>query len=367
MAPMAEATTRQKRPHDRNANPMTARHGSRLTILLVCLVIAMLADLLTGSVRIPLREIFAALAGGETSQAGWHDIVWRLRVPKVLTAACAGAALATSGLLMQTLFRNPLAGPFILGISSGASLGVALVVLSLGAGTSSLLAGLGIGGDLALVVAASLGSAVALSGVLFAARRVSVLTLLILGMLFGYAASALVTILMHFSLAEEIQAYVRWTFGSFGGVSLEQMRLLLPPLVLGLGLAWATAKPLNALLLGEATARSLGVAVKPARTLILLATALLAGSVTAFCGPVGFIGVAVPHLARALFVTSDHRLLIPATALLGAICGLVADTVAQLPGSQLALPLNAVTALLGAPIIAFVVLRRRTMEASFGD
>ncbi|MCG8462573.1 MAG: iron chelate uptake ABC transporter family permease subunit, partial [Holophagales bacterium] len=206
---------------------------------------------------------------------------------------------------------------------------------------------------------AAAGAFATLGLVLMVARRVPILTLLVLGMLLGYATGALVTVLLHFSQAERIETYIRWTFGSFGAVTWEELWILAPALLLGLGLAALAAKPLDALLLGETYARSLGVAVAPVRSMVLVSTALLAGAVTAFCGPVGFLGVAVPHLARSLFATSGHRVLVPATALLGALVALLADLVAQLPGSDTVLPLNAVTALLGAPVIAALVIRGR--------
>jgi iron complex transport system permease protein len=202
--------------------------------------------------------------------------------------------------------------------------------------------------------------------VLLVARRVSILTLLILGMLFGYATGALVSVLLHFAMAERIQAYIVWTFGSFGGVTWEELTVLAPALLLGVAASMALAKPLDALLLGEGHARALGVRVTPVRYGVLVTTAILAGGVTAFCGPIGFVGVAVPHLARGLFTTSAHRVLLPATALLGAVVALAADLVAQLPGSASVLPLNAVTALLGTPVIAWVVLRSRPLDSAFG-
>lgn len=342
-----------------------ARLGLRLAALATLMLACLMASLAAGSARIPLVEVVTILAGGEAEQAAWRGIVLDFRLPKALTAMLAGAGLALSGLMMQTLFRNPLAGPYVLGVSAGASLGVAIVVLSVGAGTSQLLAGLGLAGDLGLVAAASVGSGGALGLVLLAARRVSTLTLLILGVLFGYATSALVTVLVHFSLAERIKSYLAWTFGSFGGVTWSQLQILAPVLVLGMALASLASKPLNALLLGESYAASMGVAVERSRYLILASTALLAGAVTAFCGPIAFLGVAVPHLVRGLLGTADHRLLIPASALAGAAVALTSDLVAQLPGSHAVLPLNAVTSLIGAPVIAGVILRRRHLEASF--
>lgn len=325
-----------------------------------------LLSLASGSVSIPADEVLSVLFGEGAEKASWETIVVQFRLPKATTAVLAGAALAVSGLLMQTLFRNPLAGPYVLGLSAGASLGVALVVLTAGTAANRFLAGLGLAGELGLVAAASLGAAAVLALVLLASRRVSTLTLLILGVLFGYAVSALVTVLVHFSLAERIQAYLAWTFGSFGSVTWSELRVLAPLLAAALGLAFLMSKALNALLLGERYAESLGLTVRRARLAILATTAVLAGGATAFCGPVGFVGVAVPHLARGFFHTSDHRVLVPGTALLGALVALLSDLVAQLPGSASVLPLNAVTALLGAPVIIAVILRRRGLEASFG-
>ncbi len=338
----------------------------RIVLLALAVGVVFCLSLASGSASIPLGDVLGILAGGEGDKAAWGTIVLQFRLPKALTATLAGAGLAVSGLLMQTLFRNPLAGPYVLGISAGASLGVAVVVLSVGAGTQ-LLAGLGLLGDFGLIVAASLGAGAALALVLVAARRVSTLTLLILGVLFGYATSALVTVLLHFSLADRIQSYVAWTFGSFGGVTWSQLKVLAPALLAGIALAVLVSKPLNALLLGEAYARSLGLSVGRARFVILLATALLAGGTTAFCGPIGFLGVAVPHLARGFFRSSDHRVLVPGTALAGALIALLSDLVAQLPGQEAVLPLNAVTALIGTPIIAAIILRRRGLDDSFGS
>ena len=335
------------------------RYGvvSALAILVVALVAAFLASVALGSVRIPLADVTAALLGGEVSRASWAEIVWQLRLPKALAAVLAGAALATSGLAMQTLFRNPLAGPFVLGINSGASLGVALVLLLVGGG-ESFVRGFGLSGSSLIAVAAVAGAAVVLALVLAFASRVDDLTLLVLGVLFGYAASALVSVLLRFSVAERVRVYVEWGFGGFGSVTWTQLPILALAISVGLLMTWAAAKPLNALQLGAETAASLGVPVKATRYWLLLATSLLAGSVTAFCGPIGFLGVAVPHLARGLFGADDHRVLIPAAALCGGLLALVADTVAQLPGLDIVLPLNAVTALLGAPVIIAVLLRR---------
>lgn len=334
-----------------------ARSAAGLLLLAAGLAAAFSASLALGSVRIPFADVLASLVGGEVSRPAWSEIVWQLRLPKALAATLAGAALATSGLAMQTLFRNPLAGPFVLGINSGASLGVALVLLLVGGG-ESFVRGFGLSGSSLIAVAAVIGAAVVLAAVLAFASRVDDLTLLVLGVLFGYAASALVSVLLRFSVAERVRVYVEWGFGGFGGVTWSQLPILGLAIAAGLVMTWAASKPLNALQLGAETAASLGVQVKATRYWLLLSTALLAGTVTAFCGPIGFLGVAVPHLARGLFGADDHRVLVPATALCGALLALAADTVAQLPGLDIVLPLNAVTALLGAPVIVFVLLRR---------
>jgi len=341
-------------------------HGGLLLLLLVVLVLVFLLSLVVGSVSIPLTDILTILVGGEPARATWTTIVLDFRLPKALTALLAGAALAVGGLQMQTLFRNPLADPYVLGVSSGASLGVALVVLSVGTTGSLLLAGLGLSGDFGITLAAILGSGFALLLVIAVAARVqSVITLLVLGLMFGYATGALVSLLMYFSVAERIQMYINWTYGSFSGVSWRQMPIFIPVVIVGLLLTFLLSKPLNALLLGEAYARSMGLNVRRVRLMIISSTALLAGSVTAFCGPIGFLGLAVPHLCRALFSTSDHRILTPAALLLGGTLALVADLVAQMPGSQIVLPLNAVTALIGAPVVIWVILRRRSLRGSF--
>ncbi|MFN8530876.1 MAG: iron ABC transporter permease [Anaerolineae bacterium] len=349
---------------------LAARSAARQRFLLVALIVGLigtfLASLALGSVNIPLGEIVTILRGGEPARAAWTTIVLDFRLTKAITAALAGAALGVSGLIMQTLFRNPLADPYVLGISSGASLGVAIVVLAAGTTGVSLLAGIGLAGDFALITAASLGSAAVLALVLIAARRVnSGLTLLILGLMFGYITSALVSLLIHFSIADRIQTYVNWTFGSFGGVTWSQMPLYAAGTIAGLVLANLTAKPLNALLLGDAYARSMGLDIRAARRRLITSAALLTGIVTAFCGPIGFLGIAVPHLARTLLRSSDHRLLLPACTLIGAMLALIADIIAQSPGSITVLPLNAITALFGAPVVVWMILRQREVKETF--
>ncbi|MEM6282836.1 MAG: iron ABC transporter permease [Chloroflexota bacterium] len=332
-------------------------------VLLVVFVVA----LSVGSVSIPLSQVIAVLAGGEPDRATWATIIFRHRLPRAITATLAGAGLGISGLLMQTFFRNPLAGPFVLGISSGASLGVALVVLGGGSVGAAMIAGVGFSRDLLLAAAAGLGAAGTMVIIMIAAHYVdSRMTLLILGLMIGYLTGAAVSLLLHFSLAERIQAYVNWTFGSFNSVTWRQLRILAPAIIAGSGIAFLLAKPLNALLLGEQYAVSLGVNLTRSRRWIITATALLAGAVTAFCGPVGFIGVAVPHLCRSILNTSDHRVLLPGVAIVGATMALTAAIIAEAPGSNIVLPLNAITAVLGAPVVIRVILARGNAGKVFG-
>ncbi|MEH2078691.1 MAG: iron ABC transporter permease [Nostoc sp.] len=333
-------------------------------IILISLILAFLLDLALGSVDIPVNEVIKILLGQEAEKVAWTHIILKFRLPKALTAILAGAALGVSGLQMQTLFKNPLAGPFVLGISSGASLGVALVVLTASVTTPTLLADLGIISDFGLVIAASLGAASVLGMMLVVSRRVQdTMTLLILGLLFGYATSAIVSILLQFSSKERIQSYIMWTFGSFAGVTWKQLVVLIPVIVLSLLGAVLQSKSLNTLLLGESYARSLGLTVQKTRFSIITSASILAGAITAFCGPIAFLGVAIPHLCRGLFNTSDHRILIPSVTMMGAILALFADLFSQLAVSQMVLPLNAVTALIGTPVVTWVILRRNSQKS----
>jgi len=346
--------------------PRPGLRWSTLAILCAALIGAFFLSLSMGSVSIPLDAVAAILSGSEAPKESWGHIVLSIRLPRALVAALAGAALSSSGLEMQTLFRNPLADPFVLGISAGASLGVALVVLGSASTASSLLAPIGLTGHLGVVGAAVTGAALAMGLVLLVGRRVQhAMTLLILGLMFGYLTSAIVSVLLYFSMPEQIQSYVQWTFGSFGSATWSQLRVLTPVILFGLATAFLLAKPLNALLLGESYARSMGLAVRNTRIAVIASAALLAGTVTAYCGPIGFLGIAVPHLCRSLFNSSDHRVLLPTGMLLGALLALVADLVARMPGSQATLPLNAVTALVGAPIVTWIILRRHNLRQSF--
>ncbi|MEO0868078.1 MAG: iron ABC transporter permease [Cyanobacteria bacterium J06642_11] len=327
-------------------------HISGLTLLAIALLVVFITSLALGSVSIPPADVLNVILGGSATKPAWQEIVLNFRLPRSLTAMAAGAALALSGLQLQALFRNALAGPSVLGINAGASLGAALVVLTGG--------GVGWLGQLSVVGAASLGAAIAMVSVLVMARQVrNSLGLLIFGLMLGYVTTALVAILLHFSRQEQTLAYLNWTYGSFSGVTWEQMPLLLLVVMVGLVISQLSCKPLNLLLLGEERAMGLGLSVIAVRCYLVFSASLLAGGITAFCGPIAFLGVAVPHLGRSLFRSQDHRLLVPVVALLGALLALVANSISQMPGSQTVLPLNAVMALLGAPVLIWLMLKQQ--------
>ena len=334
---------------------MSGRRTAILFTVLSLLTAALFtADLLIGSVAVALHDIWAALTGGSCDPAV-RDIILKIRLLKAVTALFAGAALAASGLQMQTLFRNPLAGPYVLGISSGAGLGVALFLLGaplLGVSAHSFVQSLSIAG------AAWLGAALVLLIVMAVSRRIKdIMVILILGMMFGSGVSSMVEILQYLSSEAALKSFVIWTMGSLGDVTGGNLALMLPVITAGLVLSVAVIKPLNLLLLGENYARTMGLNVQRTRTLLFLSTVLLAGTVTAFCGPVGFIGLAVPHLARMLFASADHRVLMPASMLSGAALLLVCDLISK----TLALPINTVTALMGIPVVIVVVVRNRNL------
>ncbi len=330
------------------------RSALLFTLLTLTTAALFLCDLAVGSVDIPLSDVWAALTGGPCDPTT-HTIILKIRLLKAVTALLAGSALAASGLAMQTLFRNPLAGPYVLGISSGASLGVALFLLGaplLGVAGHSFVQSLGIAG------AAWIGSALVLAIVMAVSRRIKdIMVILILGMMFSSGVSSVVEILQYLSNEAALKSFVVWTMGSLGDVTGNRLLLLLPAVVAGLLLSIAVIKPLNLLLLGENYARTMGLNVQRTRTLIFLATVLLAGTVTAFCGPVGFIGLAVPHLARMIFASADHRILMPASMLAGAALLLICDLLAK----TLTLPINTITALMGIPVVIFVVIRNRNL------
>jgi iron complex transport system permease protein len=334
--------------------------------LIVCLLLFLL-DLGLGSVKIPPLDVFKILTGFDQRNELWEKIIFMIRMPKAMSAVLAGTALAVAGLQMQTLFHNPLAGPSVLGITSGASLGVAVIMLTSG-GAASIYAirQLGIGGSWLIVIASALGAALVMAFILVLSIRLKDnVSLLIIGIMVGNITISLVSIWQYFSDPEQIQDYLMWTFGSLGGVTTSQLRIFSVVIVVGLVLTFLNSKSLNTLLLGENYARSLGLNVMQARTFIIIATSILAGGVTGFCGPIAFVGIAVPHLSRSLLGTSDHRVLIPATLVLGATLMLCCDIIAQMPGSQITLPINAITALLGSPVVVWVILKRRNLRMAF--
>lgn len=332
--------------------------------LVALIAVLFVLNLLLGTVKIPIGEVLSILlspasaGGGETSVAS--NIIWSSRVPQALTALVAGAGLAVSGLQMQTVFRNPLAGPSVLGISNGASLGVALVVLMSGRLGGVALSRLGYLGDVAMSIAAIVGALAVMALIVWVAQRVqSGVTLLIIGVMIGYLANAVIGVLKFFSNEEDIKAYVVWGLGSFARVSGDQMVLFVVLMAILLPLSMLLVKTMNLLLLGDAYAKNLGLNLGRARSLVILSSGVLVAIVTAYCGPIMFIGLAVPHLARALFRTSDHRILMPATLLTGAALALLCNLIARMPGFEGALPVNSVTALVGAPVIAAVLFRRK--------
>lgn len=333
-------------------------HSLYFLILTLLLILIFIVDLLLGSVIIPVKQIFLALFGFSESNETFRTIVLDFRLPKALTAVLTGAALSLSGLQMQTVFRNPLAGPYVLGISAGASLGVALFVL----GFSSTVA-FGVfstSGAWSLALVAWLGSFLVMLLVLYVSTRVNdIMTLLILGILFTSAVTSVVSILQYFSSESMLKAFIIWTMGSLGSVTKAQLMVLTPAIILGILLAFLKVKDLNAFLLGEDYTRSLGVSVKTSRFVIFLSASLLAGTITAFCGPIGFIGIAVPHICRLLFKTANHLVLVPAVIITGSIAMLFSDIVSQLPGMQTTLPINSVTALIGIPVIIWMIIRNR--------
>lgn len=329
----------------------------------IALGVFFLLNLLLGSVSIPLRAICEMLLGSEEHPVVWQNILWKSRVPQALTALVAGAALSVSGLQMQTVFRNPLADPSVLGVSAGASLGVAFVVLLSGAIGGVALSRLGYLGEIALSVAAILGSLSVLALIAFISTKVKGnVTLLIIGVMIGYVANAIIGVLKFFSVEEDIRAYVIWGLGSFARVSGDQMLLFVALMALLIPLSFLLIKTMNLLLLGSNYARNLGLNIHRARLLVILSAGILVAIVTAYCGPIMFIGLAVPHLARAIFRSSDHRVLMPATVLIGATLALACNLIARMPGFEGALPLNSVTALIGAPVVASVLFRKRKEE-----
>ena len=327
-------------------------------LLSVLLIVLFFLNISLGSVSIPFKEIFHTLIGDTSIKDSWQTIVLDFRVPKAITAILVGSGLSICGLLMQTLFRNPLAGPFVLGISSGASLGVALLILGSSIFGSFLLTSSI--SNWSLAIAASLGAFLVLFAVIMAANSLrNTMSILIIGLMFGSLTAAVIAVLVYFSEATQIQQYLFWSFGSLGNLSWSELSVFGSIYLLGVLACLSIIKPLNSFLLGENYAKSLGINIKKSRTIILVITSLLTGVITAFSGPIAFIGLAVPHIAKMLFTTSNHKILIPASAIIGGIVLLICDGIAQLPTSEFTLPINAITSLFGAPIVIWLLLRKK--------
>ena len=318
----------------------------------------LLLSISLGSVAIPIDEIIAVLLGNNSSKSSWSTIILHFRLPKAIAAMLVGSGLSIAGLLMQTLFKNPLAGPFVLGISSGASLGVAILIL--GAGIFGGVLTTVSFSSWGLAIASSLGASIVLLAVLITAHKVrNTMSILIIGLMFGTVTSAIISVFTFFSDAEKIQQFVFWRFGSLGNLSWNEILVFFIIYLISILTLLNVIKPLNTFLLGENYAKSLGINIKKNRNIILIITSLLTGVTTAFAGPIAFIGLAVPHITKLVFKTSDHKILLPAVAILGAIILLICDVVAQLPTSEFTLPINAVTSLIGAPVVIWLLVRKK--------
>ncbi|WP_264559297.1 iron ABC transporter permease [Flavobacterium sp. N2270] len=341
--------------------PQTKKHTFLFILLIIVLVVLFFTNISLGSVSIPVKEIINSFLGNTMQKDSWEIILWNFRLPKAFTAVLVGMALSISGLLMQTLFRNPLAGPYVLGLSSGASLGVAFVILGAGF-LPSFLANLFLS-SYGIVLASALGSALVLIAVLTVSQKLKdTMAILIVGLMFGSLTSAVVSVLSYFSTAEQLQKFTFWSLGSLANLSWNEVSLLFIITFIGIILSFLVIKPLDALLLGEKYAKSLGVNFKKTRYIIIFATSILAGSITAFVGPIAFIGLAVPHIAKLLFQTSNHFVLFWSTILIGAIILLFCDIIAQCPGYDITLPINAVTSIIGAPIVIWLLVRKRNFS-----
>nr|WP_320057786.1 iron ABC transporter permease [uncultured Bacteroides sp.] len=325
----------------------------KIIFLTILFIIAFMADIALGSVSLSLSDIWNTLAGNSNDMI-YREIILNHRIPKALTAILAGAALSVAGVMMQTLFHNPLAGPDVLGVTSGASLGVALLTLGASALPFGFVAGWG---QVAAAVAGSIG--VLLLVIIVSIRIPQTVSLLIIGMMFGNFAGAIVSILQSVSNPDMLKLFITWTFGSLSSVSWEQMWIMAPVILIGISLAFILQKQLNVLLLGKNYAIGLGISVMRLRLLIIFATALLAGTSTAFTGPIAFIGITMPHIARGIMGTSNHRVILPTSILCGASTMLICDIISQLPGAQGTLPINAVTALFGAPVIVWIIIKNK--------
>ena len=328
--------------------------------MFLLIIVFFFLNIVVGTIAIPLNDAFSILFGNDQQPQVWQNIILKSRLPQALTAMVAGAGLAISGLQMQTVFSNPLAGPSVLGISNGASLGVAFVVLATGSIGGVALSSLGAVGNAAISLAAIFGAMSVMALIVYVSQKVQGnATLLIIGVMIGYVATAIIGVLKYFSNEEDIRAYVVWGLGSFSRVSGNQMELFVVLMLILIPLSMLTVKTLNILLLGEQYARNLGLNIKRARLLVIGCSSILVAIVTAYCGPIMFLGLAVPHLCRAIWRTSDHRVLMPATMLTGTTLALICNLIARMPGFEGALPINSVTALIGAPVVAMVLFRRK--------
>lgn len=336
------------------------RTAPLLLALLLAIVVLLVVNLLLGSVKIPMQDVCLILLGDASESEIWRNIIFSSRLPQALTAIVAGAGLAVSGLQMQTVFRNPLAGPSVLGISNGSALGVAFVVLLSGKLGGVALSRLGYLGDAAMSIAAIIGALAVMLLILWVSQKVKGnVTLLIIGVMIGYLANAIIGVLKFLAPEEDVKSFVVWGLGSFSRVSGDEMMLFIGLMCVLLPLTYLLVKPMNLLLLGDRYAANLGLNIRRSRMWVIISSGVLVAIVTAYCGPIMFIGLAVPHLARALFRTSDHRILMPATALCGSVLALVCNIIARMPGFEGALPVNSVTALVGAPVIAMVLFHKR--------
>jgi len=330
---------------------------STLTLLLL---LSLLLNISFGQVAIPFKEVFKSIIGSDATKETWDYIIVNYRIPKAFTAILVGVGLSICGLLMQTLFRNPLAGPYVLGLSSGSSLGVAFVIL--GAGLLPTFLAEILLSSYGIILASCIGSFLVLLLIIIVSRRLrDTATILIVGLMFSSFASAIVSVLTYFGSAEQLQKFTFWSMGSLGNLSWESILILSIAVIFGLLLSLFSLKPLDALLLGENYAKSMGLNIKKARYIIIIATSILAGSITAFAGPIAFIGLAVPHLSKLLFQTSNHKVLFWSTILIGAIIMLFCDMVSQLPGFDFTLPINAITSIIGAPVVIWLLMRKRSL------
>ena len=340
--------------------PNQSSYRITFIVLSIVLISCFLLNISLGSVAIPLKGIFATFTGGEIDKETWRITILSIRLPKAVAAILVGFGLSLSGLLMQTLFRNPLSGPFVLGLSSGASLGVALLIM--GASVFGGFFGTLLLSSYSLVIAASIGSFLVLLTVMAVSYRVKdTMSILIIGLMFGSITGAIVSVLTYFSNADELKQFMMWTLGSLGGSNAQELSILAFLIAIGIGLSIWAIKSLDAFLLGENYARSLGVNINKSRLIVIIATSLMAGSCTAFVGPIAFIGLAVPHITRLFFNTTNHRILVPSVCMIGAILMLICDSIAQVPFSEITLPINAITSIIGAPVVIWLLVRKRKM------